>query len=278
MNRVVLANGSPLLSAVFALALLASCAGCRDASPQASGAVRDFQYEIVRTYPHDAKAFTQGLVFAREDGQDLFYEGTGLHGRSFLRRVDVETGRVLKQSALAEKYFGEGIAVVGERIYQLTWQARTGFIYDRRTFERMATFEYQTEGWGLTYDPGRKQLILSDGSSRLFFLDPESLAVTNRIEVRDGGRPVRNLNELEWIDGEIYANVWQTDWIIMIDPADGRVTGRVRLDGLVDAARFSSGEVDVLNGIAYDAEGKRLFVTGKLWSQIFEIRLRGTAR
>lgn len=255
-----------------------SALNCQDALPETSPSIADFRYEVVRTFPHDRGAFTQGLVFAREDGQDVFYEGTGLRGHSTLRRVDVKTGRVLKHLKLSDQFFGEGVALADDRIYQLTWQLKTGFIYDRRSFERLTTFEYSTEGWGLTYDPVDERLIMSDGTSRLYFLDPESLSVTGRIQVRDSAGPVEKLNELEWIEGLVYANVWQSNWIVMIDPGNGQVRGRVNLSGLLESVGIASGQADVLNGIAYDADRKRIFVTGKLWPKVFEIQLRKVSR
>lgn len=263
-----------LLSVAFALSVLQ----CRDALTEAGEFPTDYRYEIVRSYPHDRAAFTQGLVFAREDGREVFYEGTGLRGRSELRRVDAESGRVLKRRRLENKYFGEGVALVGNRVYQLTWQSKRGFIYDRRTFEVLTEFSYPTEGWGLTYDPVGERLILSDGTARLYFLDPETLAVQERIEVREAGRRLEKLNELEWIDGLVYANVWQSERIVIIDPQNGRVVGRIQLKGLLPAAGISPRGTDVLNGVAYDVEQKRIFVTGKLWPKIFEIRLREISR
>ncbi|MCR9142534.1 MAG: glutaminyl-peptide cyclotransferase [bacterium] len=269
-----------LFSFAFAAVLLSSAFGlrCQDAQSETSSVVDRYRFEIVQTFPHDRGAFTQGLVFAREDGREIFYEGTGLRGRSTLRRVDVKTGRVLRRLKLDDKYFGEGLALVGDRLYQLTWQSNTGFIYDRRTFERLTEFSYPVEGWGLTYDPDGKRLILSDGTARLFFLDPESLTITGQVEVREGGRPLKKLNELEWIDGLVYANVWQSESIVMIDPTAGRVVGRVYLKGLLESVGVSARATDVLNGIAYDPEGRRLFVTGKLWPKVFELRLRKVVR
>ena len=221
--------------------------------------------EVVRSYPHDPEAFTQGLVV--NDG--ALYESTGQHGQSSIRKVRLETGEVLKIRKLEDRYFGEGMAVVGKSIVQLTWQSGVGFVYDKESFERTSTFTYTGEGWGLTYDG--KRLIMSDGTASLRFLDPVSLKETGRMEVRDAGRPVPLLNELEVVKGEILANVWQTSRIARISPASGTVTGWLDLSGLLDP-RESRG-ADVLNGIAYDAAKDRLFVTGKLWPKLFEIRI-----
>jgi glutamine cyclotransferase len=224
-------------------------------------------YRVLATYPHDPNAYTQGLVFI--DG--TLYEGTGLEGQSELRRVDLDTGMVLQRHALGEQYFGEGIAVVGDRIYQITWQSGIAFVYDRETFDRLETFAYGGEGWGLTTDGER--LIMSDGSDRLFFRDPETFAVTGSVRVRDDGLPVTYLNELEYIDGEVWANVYQTDWIVRIDPASGEVIGWIDMRGLRPANDPRWENVDVLNGIARDPDSGRLFVTGKDWPELFEIEL-----
>jgi len=228
--------------------------------------IRRYTYEVLRTYPHDPAAFTQGLLFA--DGS--LYEGTGLYGRSSLRKVDLQTGAVLQLYPLADRYFGEGVALFGERLIQLTWRAQTGFSYDRESFALRDQFSYPGEGWGLTQDG--EHLIMSDGTSTLYFLDPETFAETGQIQVRADDLPVKRLNELEWVDGEIFANIWQTDRIARIDPATGRVNGWIDLTGLLSREDRSQG-VDVLNGIAYDAAEKRLFVTGKLWPKLFEIKL-----
>jgi glutamine cyclotransferase len=225
-----------------------------------------YSYQIINTYPHDPSAFTQGLVF--DDG--LLYEGTGLRGDSSLRRVDLETGEVLANYDLADRFFGEGIALHGDVISQLTWRSNVGFVYDRETFELLRTFEYPTEGWGLTHDGER--LIMSDGTSTLWFLDSDTHQEIGRVEVRDGVDPVVNLNELEYIGGEVFANVWMTDLIARIDPATGQVAGWIDLAGLLKLGADAR-PVDVLNGIAYDAEAGRLFVTGKLWPMLFEIEL-----
>jgi glutaminyl-peptide cyclotransferase len=223
-------------------------------------------YRVVHVFPHDPQAFTQGLVFF--DG--IFYEGTGLNGRSTIRKVRVENGEVLQLHKLDPQYFGEGIAVVGDSLYELTWQSEIGFIYDRQSFQRTGTFAYRGEGWGLTSDGTR--LIMSDGSASLRFLDPATRKEVSRLTVRDGGSPVLNLNELEYVKGEIFANVWQTDRIARISPKSGKVIGWIDLKGLLSPREQAQG-VDVLNGIAYDAAGDRLFVTGKLWPKVFEIRL-----
>ena len=224
-----------------------------------------YSYKVVRSFPHDRQAYTQGLVYL--DG--FLYEGTGLHGQSNIRKVRLETGEVLQKRRIDDKYFGEGIAVVGSNLIQLTWQTEVGFVYDLATFAPKRTFSYTGEGWGLTYDGTR--LIMSDGTPTLRFLDPATLRETGRLPVRDGGTPVDELNELEVVKGEIFANVYQTHRIARISMKTGRVTGWIDLSGLL-SPRDAAG-VDVLNGIAYDAAKDRLFVTGKLWPKLFEIQL-----
>jgi glutamine cyclotransferase len=225
-----------------------------------------FTYRVVYTYPHDAEAFTQGLVY--HDG--FLYEGTGLLGRSSLRRVDLDTGEVLQSQPLGTDLFGEGIAILGDRLYQLTWHAGIGFVYDWQTFEPLGRWTYDTEGWGLTHDG--TYLIMSDGTPVLRYLDPQTLAVVRQVEVRDENGPVVWLNELEYVNGQIWANVWQTERIARIDPESGAVVSWIDLGGLLAAADLAQ-PVDVLNGIAYDVEGDRLFVTGKLWPVLFEIEV-----
>ena len=225
-----------------------------------------YGYEIVKTYPHDPGAFSQGLAIV--DGQ--LYEGTGQRGRSFLRKVDLETGKVLQQVSLDRRFFGEGITVWGQRIYQLTWQAGLGIVYDKETFKEVGRFRVRGEGWGLTHDG--KHLILSNGSPTLQFIDPKTFRVVRRLNVRDGGNWVRDLNELEYANGAILANVWNTDRIAWISPKTGNVNAWIDLGGLKPAE--ASRDMDaVLNGIAYDPESKRLFVTGKNWPKLFEIRI-----
>src|SRR5262245_44932314 len=223
-------------------------------------------YTVRHVYPHDPRAFTQGIEYLG----GAFYEGTGLNGQSTLRRVELTTGKVLQQVPLAPEYFGEGIATWGDTILQLTWQSQLGFVYDRNTFKQLRTFKYSGEGWGLTHNA--TQLIMSDGSASLRFLDPKTLTETRGVLVTDAGIIIRELNELEWVDGEIYANVWQTNFIARISPSSGRVLGWIDLTGLLSPEERRAG-ADVLNGIAYDAAGKRLFVTGKLWPKVFEIGL-----
>ena len=225
-----------------------------------------FSFKIVHIYPHDPQAFTQGLVFT--DGR--IYESTGQYGRSSLRQVELETGQVLRIRHLNERYFGEGIALFDEQIVQLTWLSNIGFLYDRDSFKLLREFPYTTEGWGITSDG--KRLIMSDGTDTLHFWDPRKLEETGRVAVTDRGNAVNQLNELEFVKGKIYANVWQTNTIAQIDPGSGNVVAWIDLDGLwayLDLSR----PVDVLNGIAYDAENDRLFVTGKLWPNLFEIKL-----
>lgn len=222
-------------------------------------------FKVVAVYPHDPNAFTQGLAIA--GGQ--LYEGTGLYGQSTIRKVDLTTGRVEKQRSINAMYFGEGIAILGDRLYELTWQHGIGIVYDLATFSQQRTFQYTGEGWGLTQDG--KQLILSDGSSKLRFLDPQTFATLREIDVRDHGQPVTKLNELEYVDGEIWSNVWYDDRIARISPASGEVLGWIDLASLYPKSARSSEAV--LNGIAYDAASKRLFVTGKNWPQLYEIAI-----
>lgn len=222
-------------------------------------------YRVINSYPHDPGAFTQGLFF--HDG--FLYEGTGLHGRSSIRKVELETGRIVQAVELPEEFFGEGITVWGDRLIAITWQEQTAFVLDLKTFKLWRKFSYTGEGWGLTQN-GR-ELIMSDGSAELRFLDPQNFRELRRLRVTAGGKPVAQLNELEWVDGEIYANVWQSDRIARIDPKTGHVKAWINLAGLLPQR---NGSDDVLNGIAYDAKRKRLFVTGKLWPRLFEIALQ----
>jgi glutaminyl-peptide cyclotransferase len=267
MSRLRLILG--VMAAGAALTLTAASAGQRRAGAKPAAALSPppvHGYTVVKSYPHDPQAFTQGLEYV--DG--VLYESTGLNGRSGIRKVTLETGAVVQQSQpLDAAYFGEGITVWKHRIIQLTWQSGLGFVYDRETLQQQRSFKYTGEGWGLTHDGTR--LIMSDGSDTgtLRLLDPETLRQLGTLTVRDGGRPVGRLNELEWVKGEIYANVWQSERVAVISPKTGRVTAWIDLHGLLNPREASA--VDVLNGIAYDARGDRLFVTGKLWPRIFHI-------
>jgi glutaminyl-peptide cyclotransferase len=242
----------------------------RDRAAKGPGFVQSpppiWTYTVVAAFPHDPSAYTQGLVF--HDG--ALYESTGLNGQSSLLRVDLRTGKVLKSIPLSKIYFGEGLAIFQNRIFQLTWLNHTGFVYDLDTFRRVAEFSYEGEGWGLTQD-GRS-LILSDGTDKVRFINPAGFKTERVISVSLNGKRVTNINELEYIQGEIYANVWQQDILIRIDPANGTVLGLIDLTGLLPEK--SADETDsVLNGIAYDEKKDRLFVTGKRWPKLFEIRL-----
>jgi glutamine cyclotransferase len=227
--------------------------------------VEQFGYEIVRSYPHDPMSFTQGLTIV--DGH--LYEGTGLYGQSSLRRVDLQTGAALQQTALEGRFFGEGIAVVGDRIVQLTYQTGVGFVYDRKTFAKLKEFKYKGEGWGLTYDGQR--LIMSDSTDTLRFWHPETFEEVGRLRVRDGDRAIDRVNEMEYVDGAIYANIWQEDRIARIDPKTGVVTAWIDMSNLLTATERSRG-VDVLNGIAHDPKTGNFLITGKLWPWVFEVR------
>lgn len=230
------------------------------------GNIPVYSYRVVNTFPHDREAFTQGLVYDR----GALYEGTGLRGRSELRKIELPGGQVLRRLKLPGRFFGEGITIVNEKVIQLTWKSHIGFVYNKETFKLLHNFYFPTEGWGITHDG--TQLIMSDGTSKLHFLDTSSFNVTGSIEVRDKGIPVADLNELEYIKDEIWANVWATDRIVRISPETGQVTGWIDLKGLLKE-EGPTRPVDVLNGIAYDEENERLFVTGKLWPTIFEIEL-----
>ena len=223
-----------------------------------------YTYSIVNTYPHDENAFTQGLVY--ENGS--LYESTGLYGRSTLRRVELENGEILQRYTLSDRYFGEGITIFDGKIIQLTWNEHKGFIYDKRSFDLLQEFSYSTEGWGITYDGNR--LITSNGSTTLTFLDPETFEKVGQVEVHDTVS-VTQINELEYINGKVYANIWKEEKIAIINPQTGQVEGWIDMSGIQD---LENQDVDnVLNGIAYDAEGNRLFVTGKMWPHLFEIKL-----
>ena len=261
--RIFLLGLFALLEAAFVF----SCSDLPESPvPTSSGVIPVYTYNVLNTYPHDRNAFTQGLVF--ENG--VLYEGTGRFGHSALRRVELETGDILQIYDLPARFFGEGITVYENKIIQLTWRSNVGFVYDKNSFELLQEFNYSTEGWGITHDG--KRLIMSDGTSTLHFLDSQTFEEINQLGVFDNDGPVTRLNELEYVQGEIYANVWQTDRIARIAPGTGQVIGWIKLGGLLSPEDRSE-PVDVLNGIAYDAENGRLFVTGKLWPRLFEIEL-----
>lgn len=264
-------------SALSAFALL--CVSCSTDAPAADEGTRgaspltlrkrtlEYRADVVREYPHDTAAFTQGLIW--HDGQ--LYESTGEVGTSGIRRVKLETGEVLQKRDLPPPHFGEGIAILGDKLFQLTWKTRSAFVYDLKTFAPRGEFTYDGEGWGLTTDG--TQLIMSDGTPILRFVNPADFTVTRTLTVAENGTPVSNLNELEWVKGEVWANVWLTDKIARIDPESGAVLGYINLTGLLPQA-VRTGREDVMNGVAYDAAGDRIFVTGKRWARLYEISLR----
>lgn len=277
MNKQILIGS--FCAAVLAAVVLVSCGGNagkkRDSAGQAvssgvpgedSGGPVQYTYKVVESYPHDVDSYTQGLYW--RDG--YMWEGTGEYGNSKLRKVDLATGNVLKEVQLGPEYFGEGIALVGGKIYQLTWREGVAFVYDAQTFDRIGEFTYAGEGWGIATD-GEK-LYMSDGSNKIKVIDPEEFSVISSFDVMDGRRPVGMLNELEWIDGKIWANIYLTNDVVVIDPATGVVMSWINLEGLLPRIERTP-RTDVLNGIAYDAENGRLFLTGKRWPRIYEIEL-----
>lgn len=239
-------------------------------SMAAQAAIPTYEVEVVHTYPHDPSAFTEGLFYLN----GYLYESTGLEGRSSIRKVRIETGEVIQKIDIPAQYFGEGIVNWHGRLISLTWKSQTGFVFDLDTFKLLRQFHYEGEGWALTRN--ERQIIMSDGTPELRFLDPRTLEVVRTLQVTLDGKPLSDVNELEWVQGEIYANVWQTNWIVRIDPDTGRVIGEINLTGLLKRSDIVAGQTDVPNGIAYDAKNHRLFVTGKNWPKLFEIRLRET--
>jgi glutamine cyclotransferase len=236
------------------------------ATQAASTEAPTYTYKIKNSWPHDRRAYTQGLIFH----EGVLWESTGQYGASSLRKVELKTGKIIKQISVPAAYFAEGMTVFHNKVFQLTWQEHKGFIYDTVTFQKQGEFSYTGEGWGLTHDG--EFLIMSDGTDQIRFLDPVTLRTTRTIDVTDKGEPVDQLNELEYIDGEIYANIYQTDRIARIEPKTGKVLAWIDLTGLL-ASKDRTGAEDVLNGIAYDAAGRRLFVTGKMWPKLFEIEI-----
>jgi glutamine cyclotransferase len=262
MRHITLAAA---LTCVASLAVRAQAP--RPVPPQASKAPQ-YGYTVVRSFPHDPKAYTQGLEYF--DG--FLYEGTGLKGSSAVRKVDIETGKVVQDAKLHPQYFGEGITIAQGKVFQVTWQDKTGFVYDAKTLKFIRNFAYFGEGWGLTHD--QTGLIMSDGTSTLRFLEPTRFRELRRIKVMDAGVPIERLNELEMIRGEIWANVFQTDYIVRISPKEGRVLGWINLKGLLGSPAPKLSSEAVLNGIAFDAQKNRIFVTGKLWPRVFEIAIK----
>ena len=258
-----------LLLVLLAAALTAGSASADkvDIDSFTSSSIKTYSYKIINSYPHDPNAFTQGLEY--DDG--LLYEGTGGYGQSSLRRVDIQTGRVVDIVHLEDEFFAEGIAIWKDRIIQLTWRSYQGFVWDKENLTQTGSFSYRREGWGITSDASR--LIMSDGSDALYFLDPNDYSLQGSIRVTADGEPVKGLNELEYINDMIYANLWPSTWIAIISPDTGEVTGRIDLSGIMDEGGIPKRRVDVLNGIAYDPSEDRLFVTGKLWPSLFEIEL-----
>jgi glutamine cyclotransferase len=252
------------------MSVLPSCSN--SSGPAKIEQIKNYTYEIVNTYTHDPNAFTQGLIYYDNN----LYEGTGLRGASTLRYVDLETGTALRQRNIGQasvgNYFGEGITIFRDTIYQLTWTSHIGFKYNKDTFDSLGNFSYSTQGWGLTHDGA--YLIMSDGTDSIMFINPEDFSVIKVIHVSDSTGPVVRLNELEYINNEIYANIWLSNRIAIISPSDGRVTGWIDLTELVNMVdSLSVPDIDVLNGIAYDKDNDRLFVTGKYWPNLFEINL-----
>ncbi len=253
------------LTPLMTLTALVACAPATIAQRQPAP-VQGFK--LIASYPHDPAAFTQGLVFA--DGE--FYESTGLNGESSLRRVEIATGKVLQQIKVPAEYFAEGLALVGNELLQLTWQHQRGFVYDRKTFAQKRTFSYPNEGWGIAYDAAGG-LVMSDGSDTLTFLDPKTFTPSKTLRVRDAGQAIGQLNELEWIDGEIWANVWMTDRVARISPNTGEVKAWLDLSKLWPREQRQP-PADVLNGIAYDRATRRIYVTGKKWPRVYQIALQ----
>ena len=258
-----------------ALLLLPYCAKTNTFRPRRSGPIADnapdgvpvYSFKTVNSWAHDPDAYTQGLIYVN----GALYESTGRYGLSSLRKVELTTGKVLKKVDVEQQYFAEGMTLFHGKIFQLTWKAQKGFIYDE-DFNRTGEFTYEGEGWGLTHDD--QSLIMSDGTNHIRFLDPTTFKVQRTINVLDQGKPLLELNELEYVKGEIFANIWQTDRIVRIDPHDGKILGWIDMSGLLKLKDDYDKPFDVLNGIAYDEAGDRLFVTGKLWPKLFEIRLK----
>jgi len=268
MNRLftILCVGLLFMGLLGLLGIIFSYSCLDSVDSKTSDVIPVYTYKVVNTYPHDPKAYTQGLAF--ENG--FLYEGTGIYGSSTLRKVDLETGRILQICKLPQKLFGEGVTIHKDKIIQLTWRSNVGFVHNKSSFELKRKFNYSTEGWGITSDG--KHLIMSDGTAVLHYLDPDTFEEVGKIKVQDNKRVVSKLNELEFVQGRIYANVWKSNWIAIIEPRTQKVVGWIDLEGLLIRKELSN-PAGVLNGIAYDAENDRLFVTGKMWPSLFEIEL-----
>jgi glutaminyl-peptide cyclotransferase len=262
-KRWVVAASCIIVAAVLA-GVLAVALNCNQAGNRQAEAPVNYSYSVVNTYPHDIQAYTEGLIF---DGGWL-YESTGITSESSLRKVDLQTGKVLQQYNLSSGIFGEGLAAVGDSLVQLTWRNHVGYVYDKATFGLQRSFDVHGEGWGLTYDG--QNLIMSNGSSTLTFLNPQTYQMLNQINVKNGDEPLTNINELEYINGSIYANIWHSMKIAIINPQTGQVTGIIDLTGIYEQPSYD----EVLNGIAYDAQNGRLFVTGKDWPNLYEITIK----
>ncbi len=261
MNRLLKIFIPLLVVIVLAIILILSCRNSNNPT-----APTFYSYEVINTFEHDPNAFTQGLVW--ENG--VLYEGTGLPGHSTLRKVELGTGKVLQKYELPDEFFAEGITIFEDKIIQLTYRSKVGFVYDKKTFKLLREFNYPHEGWGLTHDG--KNLIVSDGTPTLYFLDPETFKQISTISVYNKNNRLWGINELEYIDGRIYGNIWPTNRIAIIEPQTGRVTGLVDMTGLLKGQKITR-QTDVLNGIAYDPANRRLFVTGKFWPKLYQIKL-----
>jgi glutamine cyclotransferase len=241
-------------------------------NPSTVASPQPIAYNIVNTFPHDTSSFTQGLQWY----DNTLYEGTGNFGKSKLMKVDLKTGNPTGQVKLKDVYFGEGITILKDTLYQITWQQKTCFVYDAKTLKQIKTLSYETDGWGITNDG--THLIMSDGSNNIYYRDPATFKTLKIVGVTDNNGPVANINELEFVDGFIYANIWETNYIIKIDPANGHVVGRMDLTGVLEQAAKQSPDPytkgNVLNGIAYDAAKKSFYITGKLWPVLFEVKLQ----
>jgi glutaminyl-peptide cyclotransferase len=256
---------------ILSLAVLTIFAACNPKEPNTPGspdanAPKSMSYSIISTYPHDTSSYTQGLLFYKGD----LYEGTGNYGFSKLKKVDLKTGNTQREIALDKKYFGEGVAILNDTVYQLTWKEKTVFVYTLKEFSKIKEFTISTEGWGLTTDG--KNLIASDGSSTLYYYDPATFKLLKTQDVTEGGSLSYNLNELEYIDGFIYANQYLAPYIFKIDPASGKVVAKADVTSMWDRAKVIDPEAEVPNGIAYDAATKKIYVTGKLWPELYEVQ------